>query len=413
MEVKRRLVMMVMVDALRHDYITAADAPFLHRMAQSGLTGSLAPSFGFEPDGAYLAGQTPEEADGGAQFWIKPGDRLFRAVPLFAALDRLPGGAAWHRFLRKAVRAVAQAFARDPLPRRMAAPAFIPYRQLARFSLSLKHMANDPQAFGGESLFDQARALGLNVYFHGFPAHAVKTDVVLQRFLAESTGQHDFAFLFMGDLDGIGHHCGPDSGERRAMLRRVDAALERMFEHARGRHAEVAIVVFGDHGMAQVRGLVDVRPAIEEAGLDAARDSWFLDSTMARFWVADPARRERLRAALARIPGGRVLGEQDRANYRIRYPHNAFGDEMFVVDDHLLVHPSFYAEADPPQGMHGYLPGCRDNESAFVIAGDGVAPQPAQHSADMRRLYTTVLALLGGSTPRAKQAPSLLAGAQA
>lgn len=403
----RRLVMMVMVDALRHDYITAEDAPFLHRMAQSGVRGSLAPSFGFEPDAAYFAGLSPEESDGGAQFWLKPGERLFRAVPMFAALGRLPGRR-WQAFVRKAVRAVAQWTATDPLPQRMAAPACIPYDQLARFSLSMTRIADDPEAFGGKSLFDHARAAGLPIYFHGFPRYKVKTDIVERRFLHESSAADRFAFVFMGDLDGIGHAFGPDSAERRAMLRRVDSALERMHAHARRSHDEVVLVVFGDHGMAEVRGRVDVQPAIRAAGLDAREDAWFLDSTMARFWVADPVRRERLRTVLARTPGGRLIDDRLRAEYRIRYPHNAFGDEIFAVEDHLLVHPSFYAARHPPKGMHGYLPGCRDNESAFVIAGDGVPRGPAVERADIRRLHTTVLALLGGVSPRARELPSLL-----
>lgn len=402
-----RLVMMVMVDALRHDYVTPEDAPFLHRMAQAGVRGSLAPSFGFEPDAAYFAGLSPEESDGGAQFWLKPGKRLFRGVPLFAQLDRLPH-ARWRTFVRKAVRGVAQWTARDPLPRRMAAPAHIPYDQLARFSLSMTQMADAPLAFGAPSLFDDARARGLEVFFHGFPAHQVKTDVVLQRFLVACGAEHDVAFVFMGDLDGIGHAFGPDSAERRLALRRIDAALEQMHSHARRHHQEVVLVVFGDHGMAEVRGQVDVRPAIRAAGLDVREDSWFLDSTMARFWVADPARRHRLREALGAVAGGRLIDDRLRAAYRIRYPHNAFGDEIFAVDDHLLVHPSFYADAVPPRGMHGYLPGCRDNESAFVIAGDGIEPGPAVERANMRRLHTTVLELMGGRSSHAAGLPSLL-----
>ncbi len=395
MEVKRRAVLMVMVDALRHDYVTPEDAPFLYRMGQIGRMGSLAPSFGFEPDAAYLAGQTPEEADGGAQFWLREGDQLFRAVGLFAALDELPIPA-WRRLVRKGVRAVAQALADDPLPRRMAAPAFIPFNQLERFSLSLKHMADDPLAMGGASVFDHARALGLNIYFHGFPAHAVKTDVVLERYLAQADGSHDLQFLFMGDLDGIGHVRGPDSAERRAALRKVDDALAAIHARACEVHEGVDIVVFGDHGMAQVRGQVDVTPAIRDAGLDVGQDSWFLDSTMARFWVADAARRTRLVDALARVNGGHVISDDEKARYRIRYAHNWFGDVIFVVDDHLVVHPSFYAEAQPPQGMHGYLPGCRDNESAFVISGDRIPCLPPIESADMRRVFATVLSLLGG-----------------
>ena len=313
---KRRLVLMVMVDALRHDYVTAQDAPFLHRMASEGVRGSLTPSFGFEPDAAYLAGLSPEESDGGAQFWLRPGERLFRGVPLFAALARLPG-ARWRGFLRKAVRGVAQGLAREPVPRRMAAPAQIPYDQLARFSLSMKHMSDAPQAFGGRSLFDHARAAGLNVFYHGFPAHKVKTDVVERRFIAECAPMHDFAFVFMGDLDGVGHRFGPDSAERCATLRHIDGAISRMHAHARQGRDEVVLVVFGDHGMAAVRGLVDLGPAIRAAGLDARDDAWFLDSTMARFWVADPVRRERLRTALGAVAGGRLIDAGLRAAYRL------------------------------------------------------------------------------------------------
>lgn len=407
----RRLVMMVMVDALRHDYVTAADSPFLHRMAQAGVRGSLAPSFGFEPDAAYFAGLLPQESDGGAQFWLKPGERLFRAVPLFAALDLVPSSR-WRALVRKGVRALAQWTAREPLPRSMAAPADIPYDQLARFSLSMTRLADDPLAFGGRSLFDHARSAGLRTFFHGFPRQKVRTGPVERRFLAELSAGDEFAFVFMGELDGIGHTFGPDSDERRATLRRIDAALERMHAHAKRCHDEVVLVVFGDHGMAEVRGLVDVRPAIGAAGLDSREDSWFLDSTMARFWVPDPARRQRLRRALANVAGGRLVEPSDREAWGISYQHNAFGDEIFAVDDHLLVHPSFYAADRPPRGMHGYLPGCRDNESAFLVAGDGIAPGPAVERADMRRLHTTVLALLGGASPRAMELPSLLQGAR-
>ena len=403
-----RTVLMVMLDSLRHDYVRAEDAPFLHGLAAQGTHGSLAPSFGFEPDGAYFAGLSPQECDGGAQFWLRPGERLFHLTGLFGALHRLPVPA-WRRFIRKATRASAQWLASDPLPRAMASPAFIPYDQLARFSLSLAHMPDDPRAMHGASLFDIARRRGLRTYVHCFPQFKVKTDVVRERYLREDRGQHDFAFLFFGDLDGIGHRHGPDSPERRAMMQRVDAALADIWRHARARYDEAVLVVFGDHGMADVRGCVDVRGAIAAAGLDVRRDAWFIDSTFARFWVSDAARRARLRDALSQVPGGRLVTDADRDAWHIRWPHNHFGDEIFAVDDHLLMHPSFYAEDAPPLGMHGYLPGCRDNESAFVIAGDGVPHLPPRERVDMRRLFHTVAALLGEQTTPAPGLESLLA----
>ena len=37
-------------------------------LAEDGTSGSAIPSFGFEPDAAYLAGLNPQDSDGGAMF---------------------------------------------------------------------------------------------------------------------------------------------------------------------------------------------------------------------------------------------------------------------------------------------------------------------------------------------------------
>ena len=203
-----RTVLMVMLDSLRHDYVRAEDAPFLHGLASDGTRGSLAPSFGFEPDAAYFAGLSPQECDGGAQFWLRPGERLFHLTPVFGALHSLPI-AAWRRFIRKATRATAQMLASEPLPRRMASPAFIPYDQLARFSLSLSRMPDDPLAMHGASLFDIARRRQLRTYVHCFPQFKVKTDIVRERYLAEDRGQNDFAFFSSAILTASAIVMGP------------------------------------------------------------------------------------------------------------------------------------------------------------------------------------------------------------
>jgi hypothetical protein len=404
-----RTVLMVMVDSLRHDEVRADTMPFLHALAQSGGCGSLAPSFGFEPDGAYFAGLSPEACDGGAQYWVQKGKRLFVYTRLLGWLHALPV-APWRRFVRKATRALAQWHAQLPLPRRMASPACIPYNQLARFTLSLSHGANDPAAWPGRSIFDTARGLGIAVHAHCFPQHKVRTPVVVERYLRLDRGQHGLAFLFFGDLDGVGHQHGPHSAQRVRSLRAIDQALGQVWAHARSQYAEVACTVFGDHGMAEVKGHIDLRPALQAAGLDPQVDTWFLDSTFARFWVADAQRRARVIQAMAGVPGLRHVTDEDRARWLIRWPHNRFGDLVFAVDDHLLLHPSFYADGQAPVGMHGYLPGCRDNESAYVVAGDGVPPHSGQTSADMRRVHATVLQLLGQPVPAAM--PSLLPSLQ-
>lgn len=390
-----KTVLMVMVDALRHDYITAEDAPFLYSLGQQGACGSLIPSFGFEPDSAYFAGLNPEECDGGTQYWRKPGERVFHLTRFFSALHAIPS-AWWRKQVRRGVRLVAQLAATDSLTRMLAPSSEIPLEVLRHFSMPMRKLASEPGFCPAPTLFDTVRACGRRFYFHGFPAFSVRTDAVRARYLAEERGGHALAFLFLGDLDGIGHRYGPASNECRDMLRRVDAALRDIHEHAQRQYQEVALLVFGDHGMAEVRTHLDLRPAIRDARLDTHEDLFFLDSTFARFWVADASRRERLVRSLAHVRGGHVIGEEERERFRIRYPHNYFGDVIFAVDDHVLIHPSYYCTGNsPPKGMHGYLPSCRDNESAFVLHAPEALGRGNLGRLDMRRVFPTMLGLLG------------------
>jgi hypothetical protein len=396
-----KTLVMVMVDGLRHDYVTDEDAPFLSALARDHARGSLVPPFGFEPDGAYLSGLDPEECDGGAQYWRNPAEQVFHLTPLFNLLEVVPA-CWWHRIVRRAARLIAQVFARDPMTRKMAPTNQIPWRFLPRFSFPMKRFACDPGFTPTPTIFDAVRLADGEFFFHGHPAYKVGIDQVVDRYLREEHGGNALAFLFVGDLDGIGHRFGPGSPQRRAALRRVDESLGRIYAHARANYGAVDLLVFGDHGMVDVTGTVDLRAAIVDAGLLASEDTWFLDSTFARFWVADSPRRAGLVTRLGQEACGHVLDDSETEQYRIRYPHNHFGDVIFALNDGKLVHPSFYSvDAQPPKGMHGYLPGCRDNESAFVLVSSRTRARGDVGRVDMRRLFPTTLDLLGlaGTVP--------------
>lgn len=400
---------MVMVDALRHDYVNPQDAPFLNSLSVDGVGGSLIPSFGFEPDGAYFAGLAPEECNGGAQYWLNPDERTFYGTSLLGLLARVPAPA-WRRSVRFAARAIAQAMApsEHSTVRRMATTAEIPFELLGRFSFSLKRFAHEPGYAPSPTLFDALRKAGLRYYFHGYPEHSVRIEQVEARYLREERGGHALAFLFIGDLDRIGHEYGPDSLERRAILRRIDQSLARIYSHASARYRSVHLLVFGDHGMVEVRRHLDLTAAVARAGLDLDRDAYFLDSTLARFWIDDPRRRLRLNEILEEQDGGRVLNDEARASYRILWPHRNFGDVIFAADEGVLVHPSFYCSGPrPPKGMHGYLPECRDNHSAFILHGPYARRVGEIGPTDMRRLFPTVLDLLGLEEPAHRRPPGV------
>ncbi len=390
------MLLFVMLDALRHDYITRDDSPYLHALATGGLKGSVVPSWGFEPDAAYLAGLRPDEADGGAMFWRDPKGSPFRfARYLPPALDRLPDGPA--RLVRKGIRLAAQLGARSPRVRRWASPLWIPLSLLPCFGFSSTRLIDEPGFLPSPTVFDHLRAAGRPWYFHGSPEYSVRARDVLARFLAEFTGRESYAFLHIGDLDGVGHRYGPSSEQRSAVLRHVDRLLEDIVAHARARAGQVDLLILGDHGMVQVQNTLDVTPTIRHLEAHGITFDYFIDATFFRCWSRDQAVLQAVRNEFSRLPGLTEIGAAEAERYGLRYHHDRFWDVCWQAEAGLVLRPNFHNNGDRLLGMHGYLPEYPDNWSAFVLNSPRLSAERrglCLEAVDMRRFFPTQLALL-------------------
>jgi len=390
------MLLFVMIDALRHDYINAVDSPYLYSLARAGLSGSVVPSFGFEPDAAYLAGLRPDEADGGAMFWHDPDGSPFafaRFLP--AALDDLPERPA--RFVRKGIRLIAQLTARDVRARHWASPAWIPLTQLSRFAFASTRLVDEPGFLPAPTVFDHLRTAGRLWYFHGMPTYRVAATIVHNRFLTEFTGRESYAFLHIGDLDGVGHHYGPWSDERRAVLRHVDDILSQIVAHARTRSEYLDLLILGDHGMAEVEQTVDMTPVIKHLEARRMKFDYFIDATFFRCWSHDASVLAAIRDDVSQLRGLVEIGEIEVQRYGLHYGHHRFWDLCWQAEAGLVFTPNFHNGHQRLLGMHGYLPECQDNWSAFVLSSSSLlAHQRGQSmdAVDMRRFFTTQLALL-------------------
>ena len=394
-----RLVLAIQVDALRHDY-PCQGAPFLQSIIEGGVSGPLRPTFGFEPDFAYLAGLHPDEADGGAQFWRSPETSPFgfvRWLPRW--LDSMPSLPS--KVLRKGVAAVARRRSRAPL----LSAAMIPFSVLPDFDLVIRCGQDEPGACVEPTVFDLLRESGRAWLTHWAPEWPVDVDSAVDRVTRELVPPISFAFAHVGNLDRIGHRFGPESPELLAETSRVDAGLRRIDEVCRTRFDEVHLVVFGDHGMATVERGVDVAGAMTRLPWRQGRDyHMFLDSTMARFWFANPGSRAAVEEALSRLRGGRLLGMDDRDRYHLNYGHNRFGDAIFLAEPGWIVSPNFYQRGALIRGMHGYAPECIEQHSWFGIKSLRVACGRVDRCAqDMRRVFPTLVELLGLELPVARR----------
>ena len=275
------MLLFVMLDALRHDYITRDDSPYLYSLSVEGLSGSVVPSFGFEPDAAYLAGLQPDEANGGAMFWLDPEQSPFRFTRFLpAVLDDLPEWPA--RFVRKGIRLIAQLSSRNARVRHWASPVWIPLPQLPHFTFASSRLIDEPGFLPKPTIFDHLRTASRTWYFHGLPNYRVAATTVYNRFLTEFTGRESYAFIHIGDLDGVGHRYGPWSEERKATLRHVDHILAQIVAYAQTKTDQVDLLILGDHGMVQVKHALDVTPVIERLKARSLKFDYFIDATFFR-----------------------------------------------------------------------------------------------------------------------------------
>ncbi|MHC4585586.1 MAG: alkaline phosphatase family protein [Planctomycetota bacterium] len=392
---KDRLTVTLQIDACRNDYVDRENTPFLFSLKQEGVSGSLSPTFGFEPDGAYLAGLYPDECDGGMHFWYSPETSPFKKAKfLLRCFEGFP-----HNFQRLLHR-LSTVFVRKTTKysRARYVPSFyrIPFKLMPFFDVAEKHLLYEDEFINGRNIFAILRNNNKPFYFHGAPTCPPGVEDVYTG-LVEADHPFDFMFLHISLLDSVGHKYGPNSDEMSSALKRVDDLIKDISTFLKKKYGDFNFVIIGDHGMAEVQTTLDMRKEIEELDIKAGKDYvYFLDSTIARFWFFDEKSKQLVTSILSRIKQGRILTEVDKDRYHLNYSHNRFGDLLFLVDPENLIFPNFWNDVTPERGMHGYEPEYSGQQSILIIHSPFINEQiKIESPVDMRRIFPTLLKLTG------------------
>lgn len=372
-------VLAVLVDALRHDFVTDAAMPWLSSLAREGVRATVEETFGFigvraatfyglHPDeGGYVFLYEVEEGGGDYGFLRPFPDRL---------MERFPGiawrGVRWHTAaLRR----------RDPGYHGPWDLSRVPSHVLKHLRVAERTVPwSDAYLPGRRSVFDRVDG---DFLYLGYPRPLGRTDELLAAFHREYAGQR-LVWVHFSEPDWEEHAHGASSAEVQESLRAVDAAMREIHDVLAGR-GEVRTVAFGDHGCLDVDDTRDVSAALPAAAREGLH---FVDSTMVRVWHDDPAvLAASARALEAAAPGGRVVARAElEARYRCAWSRTTFGDLLFVAAPGQVFVPNFFQGPETaPAGMHGYLPDVPDNRAALVARGrgapalDGVVPMTAVH----------------------------------
>jgi hypothetical protein len=175
----------------------------------------------------------------------------------------------------------------------------------------------------------------------------------------EATPDADLAFLYLSGLDAILHRDGRIENAAREWAKeavRWIARARKALSHG-ARRRDVSILVVGDHGMAEVKRVVDPRPVLSAVSARLVHRFVFVDSTMLRVHAGEA--RDDVRELLSSLPGD-VLDASDLAVCDAP-SDGAYGDLVALLPEGTIFAPSWVGGR--VRGMHGYA---RSSDSAHA-----------------------------------------------
>ena len=279
--------------------------------------------------------------------------------------------------------------------------ARIPFQLLRYFDVVTKRYPFEERFSSFPTVFDLLQQESKKWAYIGAPFSSSRAEDVLHQLKSSSLDGLDLVFLFVGDLDRIGHMHGPESQEYQCGVRTIESFVKEVQHFLRKEVGEPRILAFGDHGMVCIDRLVNIQESLKCLAVKPIRDyMYFLDSTLARFWFFSERARKEITASMSRLTGGRLVSEKERKTYHIRYSHNRFGELIWWADGGTLIFPNFWQDRKPVKGMHGYQRGVTDNHAGFLLVDHDLRDSELlKKPLEMVDVFATMIDILGLEMP--------------
>ncbi|MCD6379048.1 alkaline phosphatase family protein [bacterium] len=206
------------------------------------------------------------------------------------------------------------------------------------------------------TVIDELSRRGSRIFIRDYHTPEVVAFEQLEKALRTSNA--DFYLLYTAELDSDLHKYGTSHDNINAHLKWYGKKLETLLSINKG----MKMLVFGDHGMCDVHGSVDVIQQIESLDVKIPQDYIpFYDSTIARFKIYSERAKRVITDTLSNLSSGMILDNAEKKKLGIYYTDNAYGDIIFLANAGEIILPSYMGTL-PVAGMHGYHP---DNECMY------------------------------------------------
>ena len=188
--------------------------------------------------------------------------------------------------------------------------------------------------------------------------------------LAESQlSKPDNLHLSLIGLDQAGHSFGLGTPAYDRKLAQMENWIEGLVKKARQINPDCNVVIFSDHGMANVTGAVSLELEKYLGPSNPDTYLYFIDSVMLRIWIYRSSLYPRTMRLLEDFGHGTILSQTNRNRYGVTAPY--CGDIIFVLDEGYIFSPNYFG-LKQPRAMHGYLPQLESQQAVLLTQGPGI-----------------------------------------
>ncbi len=398
------MVVLLLIDAMREDYISEENTPFLNSCRKDGLHYKrVIPSFGYCERTEILTGLKPNESGYFTAIGYDPVGSPYRKLPYlkylsFLELNLIKArrfiGNRLYNYVYKYFRGMCSRLIRK-YPNSGFRDYKIPISLLSEFNLTEDRVDHrDSSAFSKPSILKLLEDNNKSYFYDSFTALNMEPNGTDDNRLAMSleratTTRDNLHLIYISILDTIGHKFGPDSDEMNEALQNIDKKLCNYVTSFNRIVPDATYIFLGDHGMEPVKQRFDAESElmnlVESSKLKLKEDFiYFLDSTMMRVWFKSRKAEEnllnRLTSSEIFLKFGIFVDENLANRYQIPWKDRRYGDLIWQAKLGVLIYPDFFHKGrDPHKGMHGYDVSSLASQGTCIIAGNNVK-QSTKHS---------------------------------
>lgn len=368
----KKLAMYVFIDALGWEIYK--EYGFLNKLTPHSRR--LKTTFGFSSaaDPSILTGRYPDEHTHWSSFIYDPQNSPFKWMKYMAMLPSLFDRWRVRHILSKVIKRINSYTGYFEL-------YSVPFKFLPYFDYLEKRDYFVP---GGilktDTIFDWCVQKGIPYYCSNWRKSEAEILIANRQIISEAKVK--FIYVYLPKLDSVMHAHGPISTATADKLKSLENQIEDLYNFALKVYDDVSLYIISDHGMAPVTGSYDLIKDITALGYKYGKDYiGFYDSTMARFWFFNEQTKQDIIAVLKDVTCGYIVPDSEMKQLRVSFPHNKFGEMFFLMNEGILINPSYMGLKVIP-GMHGYHPDAVHSYS--IMLSNRQIPEDIQSITDIR-----------------------------